>query len=210
MPTFIATWNGQKREVTLPPETRLKDLKSQVQNEFGLSTCKLVGLKRKTKANAQENEDDSELSAFILQNMQKVLVIGSRNTIEKEDTKMVEQEESFEEEVGYETIVNTQQTQIANKLRQLHAPRDMHFKVNRTALETLCLAKALCYDGDVTTLKKLWEVDANTIKHPGEADLCESVLCINTIVSIKNLIAVQLIQIHFRHALLLIVLVMSR
>src|SRR6185369_2185281 len=40
-----------------------------------------------------------------------------------------------------------------------------------TALERLRLAKALSHSGDVTTLKKLWDVDMNIIPGPGDVDL---------------------------------------
>jgi hypothetical protein len=152
MQSFLAKWNGIEKKFEIPEQSTFLDLKLQIQQIFQLSTCKIVNLKRKLKGPI-ENFDVLK-SDFILNSNQKLLIIGSKQALEKEEQKMKIHDDLLDEEIGYDDIVKNQHAKILKKIPQVWFVKK--FSNNE---ETIKTAKLLCYQGELINLKNMWSAD---------------------------------------------------
>jgi len=164
MQTFIAKWNGTERVFEMPLETTsFVDLQLRVQSEFQLPCCKITGLKpnKNHKKFKQANDNNHLLKlvdCFILQQpKQKILVIGSQTELTNEAEQMMQQDEILEEEVNYDAILAGQYTLVLRKLRQANALQYQFIQQMLTPSELRNIVKTLCHQGDVATLRRVWE-----------------------------------------------------
>ena len=168
MHTFIAKWNGTERKIEMPLEsTTFFDLQLRLQNEFQLSSCKITGLKPKVvkKRHDDENNNKILIDCFVLRPMQKILVIGSQIALEDETHRMKKQNEIFEEEVDYDTILAKQQEKVMKKMHRVDTVQFVMLKTLLSSQQLEDVIKSLCHEGDVDTLRKFWKSELSGRVH---------------------------------------------
>ncbi len=156
MQSFLAKWNGQECTVQTPVSNTINDLKERVMQEFGLNNCKIVGIKRKQTS---LKDDNCKLVDCLLQPLQKILIIGSKEKIAHEEIKMAHHAEIHEEEIHYERILELQQNRIWGKVQHVNALKNSNITRTLSTIEKRRIVKVLCHEGDIQTLQKFWEPD---------------------------------------------------
>ncbi len=179
MQRFTAKWNGQEESFELDCDCTFKDLQEALQSIFALSSCKITGLKQKLKqgkkhvfqqTNECEQHHEKLTEWFVLPPVQKLLVVGCKSDSivihnAKEEHKMQEQEEIFEEEPDYENILAMQQFEIQRKFDREMANENRRMRQqNRHACRNqVAKALTLCHNGDEEMLRRIWEPDFNDV-----------------------------------------------
>ncbi len=140
MQHFKIKCNGAEMMLCVPTSMSIMDFEKRVKEEFGLQTCKFIGLKLKKKA--------TNLSSYNLHPVHKLLVIGSvaSDVNTEEEIKIAAYEESSEQEVNYEAILQKQEAAIW-----------CNFQQSLSSKQPFIHRITLCHEGDVDKLRRSWE-----------------------------------------------------
>ncbi len=170
---FVITWVKSKEEkcheeFDIEDNATLDELKELVRTKFNLSSCTLLGLKQRVfekgnKRNANGGILKRDYAWKQEQDKQYLVAVGQAadvvaNLRKLEHTSISNQDEMFEEELDYETVILPEQ--YKENERRLGHSNDLQYQSVRRILETKNrkhILQQLCFHGNVDVLVQVWE-----------------------------------------------------